>query len=87
MSARVDPRLIAGVLAAVGMLTACGAPDTRAGNGAVPTATVPVVRTDIVSRQQLPGTLTYAETFSVINPSGGWPQPARPSAAARRSIG
>jgi len=70
VSARVDPRLIAGTVAAVGMLAACGAAGTRAGGGAVPTATVPVVRTDIVSRQQLPGTLTYAETFSVINPGG-----------------
>jgi peptidoglycan hydrolase-like protein with peptidoglycan-binding domain len=68
VSARIDRRLIAGLLAAV-VLSACGAAAAGAGSGAVPTATASVVRTDIVSRQQLPGTLTYAGTYSIINPA------------------
>jgi peptidoglycan hydrolase-like protein with peptidoglycan-binding domain len=37
----------------------------------VPTSTAPVVRTDIVSRQQLTGTLTYAGSYTVINAASG----------------
>jgi peptidoglycan hydrolase-like protein with peptidoglycan-binding domain len=60
---------IAAASAAVGMLIACGghAPNQT---GAVPTSTAPVIRTDIVSRQQLSGTLTYAGSYTVVNQSG-----------------
>ncbi len=47
----------AGLMAA--LLAACGTPASSAGGGAVPTTTTPVTRTDITSRQQLLGTLTY----------------------------
>jgi len=69
VSAGTEGRLVAGLLAAV-ILSACGAAAGGTGNGSVPTATASVVRTDIVSRQQLPGTLTYAGSYSIINPAG-----------------
>lgn len=63
-----SPRLIATLTLAGGVLAGCGAPSTSA--GAVPTATAPVIRTDIVARQQLPGSLTYAGSYTVINETG-----------------
>ncbi len=50
-------------------LVACGAPAATP-TGAVPTSTAPVIRTDIVSRQQLSGTLTYADASTVVNQAG-----------------
>jgi peptidoglycan hydrolase-like protein with peptidoglycan-binding domain len=55
---------------AAGLLAACGAQASGPG-GAVPTSTTPVVRTDIVSRQQLTGTLTYAGSYTVVNAASG----------------
>ena len=63
-----SPRLIAVLTLAGGVLAGCGVSSTSA--GAVPTGTAPVVRTDIVARQQLPGTLTYAGGYTVINQAG-----------------
>jgi peptidoglycan hydrolase-like protein with peptidoglycan-binding domain len=55
--------------AAVGLLAACGGHPAN-NSGAVPTSTAPVIRTDIVSRQQLSGTLTYAGSYTVVNQAG-----------------
>jgi peptidoglycan hydrolase-like protein with peptidoglycan-binding domain len=55
--------------AAIGVLAACGVHATNS-TGAVPTGTAPVIRTDIVSHQQLAGTLTYAGSYTVINQAG-----------------
>ena len=66
-----EPRLAAaaiGLMAA--LLAACGTPASSAGGGAVPTTTALVTRTDITSRQQLLGTLTYAGAYTVINQAG-----------------
>jgi peptidoglycan hydrolase-like protein with peptidoglycan-binding domain len=60
---------IAATGAAVGLLTACGGHPTST-SGAVPTSTAPVIRTDIVSRQQLSGTLTYAGSYTLVNQAG-----------------
>jgi len=60
--------LAATVVTALG-LAACG-PQGTAPIGAVPTTTVAVVRTDIVSRLQMAGTLTYAGSYTVINQAG-----------------
>jgi peptidoglycan hydrolase-like protein with peptidoglycan-binding domain len=65
------PRLViaaAGLMAA--LLAACGTPASSGGGGGVPTTTALVTRTDITSRQQLPGTLTYAGSYAVINQAG-----------------
>ena len=61
-------RLVSAI-ATTGALAACGghAPNLA---GAVPTSTAPVVRTDIVSRQQLSGTLGYAGDYTVVNQAG-----------------
>ncbi|HET9848500.1 MAG TPA: peptidoglycan-binding domain-containing protein [Candidatus Dormibacteraeota bacterium] len=64
-----DRYVTAIMAAAVGMLAACGTPSSAASNS-VPTTTAPVIRTDIVARQQLPGTLTYAGTYSIVNQAG-----------------
>jgi hypothetical protein len=60
---------VAAAIAATGALAACGG---HAANpaGAVPTSTAPVIRTDIVSRQQLTGTLGYAGDYTVVNQAG-----------------
>jgi peptidoglycan hydrolase-like protein with peptidoglycan-binding domain len=66
-----EPRVAAaaiGLMAA--LLAACGTPAGSAGGGAVSTTTAPVTRTDITSRQQLLGTLTYAGSYAVINQAG-----------------
>ena len=66
-----EPRLAAaaiGLMAA--LLAACGTPASSAGGGAVPTTSALVTRTDITSRQQLLGTLTYAGAYTVINQAG-----------------
>ena len=55
--------------AALGVLGACGA-HAASPTGAVPTSTAPVIRTDIVSRQQLSGTLTYAGSYTLVNQAG-----------------
>lgn len=55
--------------AAIVLVAACGGRPINS-SGTVPTSTAPVVRTDIVSRQQLSGTLTYAGSYRVINQSG-----------------
>lgn len=62
-------RQLAAVSAAVAVLAACAAHPSNS-TGAVPTSTAPVTRTDIVSRQQLSGTLTYAGSYTVINQTG-----------------
>ena len=60
---------LAAAIMTTGALAACGghAPNPA---GAVPTSTAPVVRTDIVSRQQLTGTLGYAGDYTVVNQAG-----------------
>ncbi len=55
--------------AAFGLLAACGGHPTSS-SGVVPTSTAPVIRTDIVSRQQLSGTLTYSGSYTVVNQAG-----------------
>jgi peptidoglycan hydrolase-like protein with peptidoglycan-binding domain len=55
--------------AAIGLLAACGG-HASSSSGAVPTSTAPVIRTDIVSRQQMSGTLTYASSYTVVNQAG-----------------
>jgi peptidoglycan hydrolase-like protein with peptidoglycan-binding domain len=60
---------IAVASAALGLLAACGGHPVNP-SGAVPTSTAPVIRTDIVSRQQLSGTLTYAGSYTVVNQAG-----------------
>jgi hypothetical protein len=69
---------LAAAIVATGALAACGghAPNPA---GAVPTSTAPVVRTDIVSRQQLTGTLGYAGDYTVINQAGPGVLTALPS--------
>ncbi len=57
-----------GLMAA--LLSACGTPASSAGGSGVPTTTALVTRTDITSRQQLLGTLTYAGSYTVINQAG-----------------
>lgn len=64
-----ERRLLAMLSVAAGLLAACGAPPSPA-TGAIPTSTAAVIRTDIVSRQQLPGTLTYAGSYSIVNEAG-----------------
>jgi peptidoglycan hydrolase-like protein with peptidoglycan-binding domain len=54
---------------AFGLLAACGGHPTNS-SGAVPTSTAPVIRTDIVSREQLSGTLTYSGSYTVVNQAG-----------------
>src|SRR5439155_1519064 len=70
-SAMAKPRLATaaiGLMAA--LLSACGTPASSAGGSGVPTTTALVTRTDITSRQQLLGTLTYAGSYTVINQAG-----------------
>jgi len=62
--------LIATGLSAL-LLTACGTSSGGSSAGAVPTATTPVIRTDIASRQQLPGTLGFAGTYSIVGQAQG----------------
>jgi peptidoglycan hydrolase-like protein with peptidoglycan-binding domain len=57
-------------LAAVALTAACGA-GSNGSAGAVPTSTAPVVRTDIVSRLQLNGTLGYAGSYEIVNQTSG----------------
>ena len=54
----------------VAVLAACGSQTADPSGGAVPTATAPVVRTDVVSHQELDGTLTYAGSYTLINQTG-----------------
>ena len=65
-----DVRRIATLGLAAGVLVACG-PQPGSTAGAVPTATAPVVRTDVVSSLRLTGTLTYAGSYTVVNAAPG----------------
>ena len=65
-----------GLMAA--LLSACGTPASSAGGSGVPTTTALVTRTDITSRQQLLGTLTYAGSYTVINQAGPGNAQGRP---------
>jgi hypothetical protein len=66
-----EPRLAAAAIGlTAALLSACGSPASGAGAGAVPTTTAPVTRTDITSRLQLAGTLTYAGSYAIINQAG-----------------
>lgn len=65
----ITRRLVAIASLSAALLAACGG-HPGSPTGAVPTSTAPVVRTDIVSRQQLNGTLTYAGSYTVINQAG-----------------
>jgi peptidoglycan hydrolase-like protein with peptidoglycan-binding domain len=62
-------RQIAAAGMTVGLLASCAAPSSDS-TGAVPIRSAPVIRTDIVSRQQLSGTLTYAGAYTVVNQAG-----------------
>jgi hypothetical protein len=57
----------------VALAVLCAACGAGSGNtaGAVPTTMAPVMRTDIVSRQQLNGTLSYAGSYEIVNESAG----------------
>ncbi len=77
------PRLAAAAVGLVtALLSACAAPASGSAGGAVPTTTARVIRTDITSRQQLPGTLTYAGPYTIINQAGPGIFTALPSAGA-----
>jgi peptidoglycan hydrolase-like protein with peptidoglycan-binding domain len=54
-----------------GLIAACGAQPTTDPTSAVPTGTAPVVRTDIASTRQLPGTLTYGGSYTLTNEQEG----------------
>jgi peptidoglycan hydrolase-like protein with peptidoglycan-binding domain len=69
VSATRRGRAVAGLLATAALLAACGRPADPSAL-AVPTSTAPVIRTDIVSRHQLNGSLTYAGSYTVINQAG-----------------
>ncbi len=60
---------IAVASAALGLLAACAGHPVNP-SGAVPTGSAPVIRTDIVSRLRLPGTLTYAGSYTLVNQAG-----------------
>ena len=67
---RLTGHIALGALGAAlaGLVVACGG---QAGAApAVATGSTPVVRTDIVSRQQVNGTLTYAGSYTVVNQAG-----------------
>jgi peptidoglycan hydrolase-like protein with peptidoglycan-binding domain len=74
-----ERRLAPALALAAGLLAACGTPAATPSSGAVPTTTAQVVRTDIVSRQRLNGTLTYAGSYTVINEAGPGVYTALPS--------
>lgn len=64
-----------GPLCGLGLLTAallagCAGQQADPSVAAVPTSTAAVVRTDIVSRSQLNGTLTYAGSYTLVNEAG-----------------
>jgi len=63
-------------------LTACGGQPAGSATAAVPTTTVPVVRTNIVSTLQLDGTLTYAGSCTVVNRTGPGTYTALPAPGA-----
>ena len=63
-------RPAAGLVLLAGLVAGCGPHAADPASGAVPTTTAAVVRTDIVSRQQIPGTLTYAGSFTIVNQAG-----------------
>ena len=52
-------------------LAGCASNGTSGASPAVPTSTVPVVRTDIVSRREVSGTLTYSGSYTVANLASG----------------
>jgi peptidoglycan hydrolase-like protein with peptidoglycan-binding domain len=60
----------AAATAALAALAGCGGQPSTQASGAVPTSTAQVIRTDIVSRQRLTGTLTYAGAYTLINEAG-----------------
>jgi peptidoglycan hydrolase-like protein with peptidoglycan-binding domain len=60
---------LAAASVAAGVLAACGSHSTDP-TGAVPVSTAPVIRTDITSRQQLQGILTYAGSYTIVNQAG-----------------
>ena len=86
VSAMAERFVIAMLVTAAGMLAACGTPSSAA-SSAIPTTTAPVVRTDIVSRQQLPGSLTYAGAYTVVNQAGPGVFTSLPAAGALLSRG
>ena len=53
------------------LLAACGGNASGAASPAVPTSTAQVVRTDIVSRREVSGTLTYSGSYTVVNHATG----------------
>lgn len=59
------------VAAAAVLLAACGALTAGGTSGGVPTTTAIVVRTDIVTTQRLPGTLTYAGAYTLTDEAFG----------------
>ncbi len=76
------------VMAAIAWATvACGAGGAHSYGGSVPTSTAPVVRTDIVARQQLPGTLTYSGAYTLVNQAGPGIYTALPTPGAVLSLG
>jgi len=63
-------RAAAAVVLLGGLLVGCGPSASGPAGSGVPTGTAAVIRTDIVSRQQIPGSLTYAGAFTIVNQAG-----------------
>jgi peptidoglycan hydrolase-like protein with peptidoglycan-binding domain len=81
MSPIPELRLVA-LFVSAGVIAACGAPSSNASAGAVPTTTAQVIRTDIVSRLRLPGSLAYAGASTLINEAGPGVYTALPAPGA-----
>jgi peptidoglycan hydrolase-like protein with peptidoglycan-binding domain len=65
-----DLRLVPAIVLVAALAGACGGQPSTGSAGAVPTATAQVIRTDIVSRQRLNGSLTYAGQYGLVNEAG-----------------
>jgi peptidoglycan hydrolase-like protein with peptidoglycan-binding domain len=71
VSATPECRPLATLAAAAALMAACGGQPAAQSGAAVSTATAQVVRTDVVSRQRLTGTLTYVGSNTIINQATG----------------
>jgi peptidoglycan hydrolase-like protein with peptidoglycan-binding domain len=67
----VTPDRLTAAAALAFMLAGCGAASASPTSSSVPTTTATVVRTDIVTRQRLNGTLTYAGAYTLTNEVAG----------------
>jgi peptidoglycan hydrolase-like protein with peptidoglycan-binding domain len=62
---------LATALVLAGLVAACGAQPPAGSASAVPTGTAPVIRTDITSTRQVPGTLMYSGSYTLTNQQAG----------------